>query len=1096
MLRMKTKYIYFSVFLLCCCFCVQNLFAQSRTLTGTVTDQSNTPLHGVSILVKGAAMGATTDEQGAFSLKVPDKAKILIFRYVGFVDKEVAIADSTSFEVVLEKDNKALSDVVIVGYGTQKRSDVTGAVTTVDTKVLRSRPITDLARGLQGVVPGLTITTPSGELGKNPSIRLRGITGSLNSPEGTQPLILVDNVEMPNLQMINPEDIEQISVLKDAASTSIYGTRAAWGVILIKTKSGHKNMPARVTYSNNFAYSQPTTLPKIAPAYEGAQMVLQALRRSANNPDIQSFGVLGMYFDSVGNQKIKEWSDKYGGQNLGSEMVEGRDYEIRNGNLYFYRSWDPLKMYMRDWSPQQKHDISISGGSEKTTYNIGLGYLGEKGVLKVNPDEFDRYNASVGVTSSVTDWLDVRAKMIYSSSLTTTPYNFGSNAFGPWYYLLRWPAIYPYGTIDGKPFRSAVTEVSQAHMNRDNNAYMRASAGATIRPLKNLSINLDYSYSTNNEHYHSIGGGTSGIDFWAGQLNYLDNYQSTSYNGVTYISNWDKMHTAKAFATYDLHLDDHQLKFILGTDMDLYNSWGQYSERRGIIDPDFGEIGLTTGDQFAYGSPGKTAGQQWPITQWSTLGYFARVNYSYKDKFLLELNGRRDGSSRFPTKDAWAFFPSMSAGYVLTEEPFMKPLKNTLSFLKVRGSWGQLGNQGVGEYRFLSTMASSSSGWWIGDNNEITFSTPQEVRSSLTWEKIATLDFGLDARFLDDRLGATFDWYQRTTSDMIRPGVTLPSSYGGTSPVRNYGAMRTTGWELTVDYHQNIGRDLSINAAVTLSDFTEKITKDANVTKTITSIYQGKTLGEIWGYESVGLFQQSDFDGKDGSGRWIPKPGIADQSFLEGNSNWFNFGPGDVHYKDLNGDGKIDPGNSTVDDHGDMKVIGNSTPRYQYSIRLGAAWRGIDFDMFWQGVGKRDLWPAGGGPIFIPGFSVAEAWYQHQLDYWTPENTGAYYPRPTSNPLNTFNFYPQSRYLLNMAYLRLKNVQLGYSLPNKLVSKLNLVKVRIYASGENLLTFDHLQIPIDPEVDYTKEQEASAGNAFGRVYPYRKTFSFGLQVTF
>lgn len=1080
-----------------CCLCMlfQVAYGQTSKITGSVVDENQQPLEGVSVLVKGGTVGANTGPDGLFELQVPADGRILIFRYIGYADKEVRVGDSTSISVVMTKTDQQLTDVVTVGYGTQKRANLTGAVTTVDTKVLETRPITDLARGLQGVVPGLTISTTSGELGKNPHIRLRGVTGSLNSPNGTQPLILVDNVEMQNLQMINPEDIESISVLKDAASTSIYGTRAAWGVILITTKTGHKNMPSRITYTNNFSFSQPTTLPELASASQGADMVLQALRRSGNNPNLESFSVLGMSFDSIGNQKIRDWEQKYGGQDLGPEMVEGRDYEERNGKLFFYRSWDPMKQYMRNWSPQQKHDLSITGGSANTTYNIGLGYLGQKGVLKVNPDEFDRYNASISVNSTIAPWLDVRGKMLLSSSLTTTPFIFGSAQYGPWYYLLRWPAVYPYGTIDGKPFRSAVTEVQQAKMNTDKLNYLRASAGATLRPIKNLSINVDYTYSTNNEHFHKTGGGTSGIDFWAGQLNYLDNYQSESYNGVTYVSNWDQMHTAKAFATYDWNMTDHQFKFILGSDMDLYKSWGQYSERRGLIDPDFGEIGLTTGDQYAYASPGFHNGNQWPVTEWSTLGYFARINYSYKDKYLLELNGRRDGSSKFPQKDAWAFFPSMSAGYVLSKENFMKPLENAVSFLKIRGSWGQLGNQGVGDYRFLSTMASSTSGWWIGDNNEITFSTPQEVRSSLTWEKIATLDFGLDARFLNDKLGATFDWYQRTTSDMIRPGITLPSSYGGSSPVRNYGAMQTTGWELSLDYRQTFGKDFQLTAAVTLSDFKEEITKDANVTKSINSIYNGKVLGEVWGYETVGLFQESDFQGKDAAGRWIPKSGIADQSYLEGNSNWFNFGPGDIHYKDLNGDGKIDPGNSTVEDHGDMTVIGNTTPRYQYSFRLGMVWKGFDLDMFWQGVGKRDLWPTGGGPVFIPGFSVAEAWFEHQTDYWTQDNPDAYYPRPTSNPLNSFNFYPQSRYLLNMAYLRLKNLQIGYSLPLEMINKIKLQKLRVYVSAENLLTFSPIQIPIDPEVDYTEDQ-STGGNTFGRVYPYRRTISFGLQVTF
>jgi TonB-linked SusC/RagA family outer membrane protein len=1077
------------------CISIQ-VFSQQRVINGKIVSGGDAlPLAGVSVKVKGGSNGTTTNANGAYTISV-SRGQVLIFSYVGFTMKEVLVGQQKVIDITLDSDAKNLSDVIVVGYGTQKRANLTGAVSTVDiSKTLGTRPITDLARGLQGAVPGLTITTPSGELGKNPLIRLRGITGSLNSPNGAQPLVLVDNVEMQNLQMVNPEDIEAISVLKDAASTSIYGTRAAWGVILITTKSGKKGAPVAVSYTNNFGFGQPTTVPKIASASEGADMVLQALRRSGNNPGLQSFSVLGMSFDSIGNQKIRNWQNAYGGQDLGPEMVVGRDYEIRNGSLYFYRPWDPLKMYMRDWSPSMKHDISISGGSEKTTFNLGLGYLGQNGVLKVNPDQFDRYNGSLGVTSEVNKWLDVRAKLMTSSTLTTTPFIFSSTALGPWYYLLRWPAVYPYGTLDGKPFRSSITEVQQAQMNQDRNTLTRISAGATIKPLTGLSINLDYTYTGNNEHVQSVGGGASGIDFWAGQLNYLANYQSATYDKVTYISNWDALNTAKAYATYDLKLRDHRIKIIAGSDFDQYKSYGQYSERRNVIDPNFGQIALTTGDQYSYAASGFSNGNQWPITQWSTLGFFGRINYDYKNKFLLELNGRRDGSSRFPPKDAWAFFPSMSAGYVLTEEKFMESTQKYLSFFKLRGSWGILGNQGVGDYRFLSTMASTTSNWWIGSSNSVTFSTPQEVKSTLTWEKIGTLDFGVDSRFLNNKLGVTFDWYQRTTSDMIRPGVTLPSSYGGNTPVRNYGAMQTTGWELAVDFKQSFN-DFQLNATVVLSDFKEKITKDANVTKGINDIYAGKTIGEIWGYESQGLFQTADFTGQDATGRWTPKGGIADQALLEGNSNWFKFGPGDVHYRDLNGDGKINPGTSTVDDHGDMKVIGNSTPRYQYGIRLGMNWKGFDFDMFWQGVGKRDVWPLGGGPVFIPGFSVAEAWYQHQTDYWTPTNPNAYYPRPTNNPVNAFNFYKQDRYLLNMAYIRLKNVQLGYSLPKRLVKAIHINNLRVYASGENLLTFDKLKLPIDPEVDYTVEQYANAGDAFGRVYPYRKVISFGIQVTF
>ena len=328
---------------------------------------------------------------------------------------------------------------------------------------------------------------------------------------------------------------------------------------------------------------------------------------------------------------------------------------------------------------------------------------------------------------------------------------------------------------------------------------------------------------------------------------------------------------------------------------------------------------------------------------------------------------------------------------------------------------------------------------------------------------------------------------------MISAGVTVPSTYGGQVPVRNYGEMQTTGWELAIDFNHTFDNGIRFNVLGTLSDFRERISKFANVTKGINSNYEGKILGEIWGYNTDRIFTENDFT-KDGAGKWVLKDGIPPQTVLAGNSSWFAYGPGDIKYRDLNDDGKITPGAETVDDPGDQRIIGNSTPRYQYGLRLGADWKGVDLSLFFQGVGKRQLWPS--GPIFIPGFNVAEAWYSHQMDYWTPDNPNAYYPRPTEGGQSesSRNFYRQTRYLLDMSYLRIKNISVGYTVPARISNKARIKQARIYLSGENLFTFDKTDIPIDPEIDYTKEQ--TDRSAFGRVYPYRKEFSFGLQITF
>jgi TonB-linked SusC/RagA family outer membrane protein len=1068
--------------------------AQQKAITGKVisADDGN-PLPGVSIRVKGTTIGVITDSNGSYSISAT-KGQVLVFSFIGSLTQEIPVVNTNVINIKLGADTKSLNEVVVVGYGTQKRANLTGAVTTVDTKTLESRPITDVARGLQGVVPGLTITTATGDIGTDPKIRLRGLQGSINTGSaGASPLILVDNVEIPSLQLINPDDIESISVLKDAASASIYGTRAAFGVILITTKAGKRNAPNRITYSNNFAWSSPMNNPQLASAADNGQASLTALQRFS--PNTSSYNVIGYSIDQASIDKMRQWDQQYGNQNLGPEMVQGRDFDIIGGKLYFYRSWDPGKMYLKDWSPQQTHNIGVNGGSEKINYNLGLGYLGQRGALKVNPDEFDRYNFSLGVNSSPTKWVDVRGKIIFSNTISTSPFTFSGSQYGPYYYLYRWPSNYPYGTYNGLPFRGAITEVEQAKLDENKNTLSRIQIGSTFKIVNGLTIDANYTYSGTNQHLHQTGGNTSAYDFWSFNgtaLNYTP-YQSATYNSVRYYSYWNQINTGKLFGTYNKDFKDHSFKVILGGDIELNEYTNESAQRRNLLDPNYGELALATGDQFATGGNG----------HYSTLGYFGRINYAYKNKYLLELNGRVDGSSRFPVNQLYGFFPSASAGYILTQDSYMDWSKKFLSFLKVRGSYGSVGNQVVGNNRFLSVLSSQNSGWILPTGNALTLTTPGALSPSLTWETIRTTDFGVDARFLKNDLGITFDIFKRTTSNMITPGVTLPGSFGAASPVRNYGELQGSGWELAIDYNHTFSNGFHFNVTGTLSDAIEKITKFANTTRGLpapiaalnTTYYEGMKLGEIWGYETDRLFTQSDFTGRNAAGRYIYAPGVASQAQLESGS--FYFGPGDVKYKDLNGDGVIYSGTNTVDDPGDKKVIGNSTPRYQYGLRLGADWKGFDVNIFFQGVGKRELW-ASGSTVF-PGFRAAEGWFSNQMDYWTPTNTDAFYPAPADYgaAVDRWNFQPQTRYMLNMAYLRLKNLNVGYSLSKNLTQKIKIERLRVFVSGENILTFDKLgDIPVDPEIDFSQTQIDNDRAGFGRVYPYRKTLSLGLQVTF
>lgn len=1074
-----------------------------ESVNGTVRDiQTGESLPGVNVLVKGTDMGTSTGSDGTYELRVPSLQDTLIFSYIGYRLHEVPIQGQSVIDVNLEPEAITGDELVVIGYGTQARADLTGAVSTVDLdRTLRARPVTDLGRGLQGSVAGLTITTPTGDLGTSPSITLRGIRGSLNTgSEGARPLILVDNVEIENLNMVNPDNIESISILKDAASTAIYGTRAAWGAILITTKSGRFETQPRVSYSNNFSMSTPTNKLEIAPAVEGTEMAFAALQR--RSPSINVFGVVGMFFDETAIQKIREWEELYGGQNLGNEMVMGRDFEIRDGRLFFYRPWDAAEMYLKDWTPMQKHDLNISGGSERISYNLGVGYTGQTGVLKVNPDSWDRYNVNLSLNSDVNNWLDARGNIMWSRTDLSTPYNFYSATYDYWYYLYRWPATYPYGTYEGRPFRNPATEVEQANMGDDSQNLTRLTLGGTATLAEGLTIDADFTYANWNRHLHQTGGAVEGYNFWAGggNLNYTP-YTTAVHDRVQYTTDWSRRNNFRSYTTWRNDLENHSFTLMGGFDLELFEEWRQYSERRNLLDPSKGELGLSTGDQFVSGYH----------RHWSTAGFFGRINYSFRDKYLIQLNARMDGSSRFPTDDQWAFFPSVSAGYVISRESFMDFARPALSFFKIRGSWGTVGNQNVGTNAFLPVMTRpTNASWWDSGSGSIeqTFNAPRAVSESLTWEKVTTLDIGFDAGIFDDRVLFTFDWYVRTTSNMLSAGVTLPSTFGAASPQRNFGEMQTKGWELEARWNHVMSNDFHFHISGTLSDFQEKITRYPDITNTIpnpiagrnNNYYQGMTIGEIWGYETVGFFTEDDFVQDAGgnlvtdeNGRYILKDGIASQELFE--EGWFFYGPGDIRYRDLDGDGEITFGSNTVDDPGDMRIIGNSTPRYQYGVNLGGGWRGIDFNVFLQGVGKRDYWAD--GPIFIPGYRPGEAWYTHQTDYWTPDNPNAYYPRPTdqtqSNSIR--NFRPQTRYLLDLSYLRLKNVTIGYSLPAGLLERIAFTQFRVYLSGENLFEFTNLDLPIDPEVDYTTPG-LNDTNTFGRVYPFRRSLSVGVEISF
>ncbi len=768
-------------------------------------------------------------------------------------------------------------------------------------------------------------------------------------------------------------------------------------------------------------------------------------------------------------------------------MVEGRDYEVKDGYLYFHRPWDAEDMFMRDFTPQQNHNLSITGGSDKVNYNAGFGLVSQTGILKENPDKYNRYNFNLGINADLNDWLTGFAKVLYSASDARKPYSFNGDVYEPIFYMYRWPRNFPYGTIDGLPMRNTITDVQQANMNVRMLNMTRISFGGQATIMEGLTLDADYTYSQYLNRFDTNGGSVTGWDFWnKTDFDYMK-YTGATHDRARKDRSMSTRHVANMYATYDKSFDDaHNFKFMAGANAELAESDNVWGQRLGLLDQNYPQLGLATGDQTA--SSG--------ASHWSTLGFFGRINYDYQNKYLFEVLARYDGSSRFNKENVWGFFPAMSAGYVVSQEEFMDWSKPYLDFLKVRASWGSVGNQTVPPGLYLSTLSQAATGWVIDGVNQNTMATPTVVSQNLTWETVTTQEIGIDAAFFQNKFNVTFNRFRRTVSDLITGGVVLPSSFGAPSPLRNFGEMQTNGWELELAYNHSFSNGLNMRLAGQLSDFKETITKfdgqaQINANGTSTN-YAGKLIGEIWGYETDRLFQLDDFIANP-DGTYTLKEGIPSQSFYE--TTTFKFGPGDIKYRDLNGDGVIGVGDGTVQNPGDRRIIGNSNPRYQYGFRADFDYKGFDLGFFLQGVGSRDIWV--GGDFIVPGWRPAEAWYTHQMDYWTPENTGAFYYRPTDQAQSntTLNHMPQTRYLMDMSYLRLKNLTFGYTLPSSVMDKAKISKLRVFFSGENLLEFDNLDVPVDPEVDYT-EQGAADPNTFGRSYPYRRTFSLGLQLTF
>jgi TonB-linked SusC/RagA family outer membrane protein len=1074
---------------------VQTFFAQVKSITGIVISKKDgVPISGVTVTVKETAKSRLTDFDGKYTIEA-SLNETLSFSCVGFVSKEVKVT-GMSMDVSLEESVENLKEIVVVGFASQKKANLTGAVAKVDVaKALGSIPVTDISKGLQGTTPGLNITFNSGNIGKSSNINIRGAGTIVNGTVTGSPLILVDGVPS-SLSIINPEDVESMSVLKDAASASIYGARAAFGVVLITTKSG-KGVKGKVrfAYSNNYSWSNPISLIEFTdPTIELPAMINAAARAGNGNPE--SFG---MNYKTLLPGIIK-WKEQYASTRNSNDrnMILGEDFEIIGGKEYFYRVWDPHKEMLKPNSAQLFHNFSAQGSlGEKSSFIVSLGVSDQEGIMKVNTETNKRYNLNMGMTTQLADWLIGDFKVLSTRQEYDSPFNYYNNGLdtsgnGYFGYYMRWGAYFPYGTYKGTEFRHASGYLNNASMNERITNDMRISAKLTAQISKNFNVIGEYSVNNNYFSYKVNGGQIPLWDWWTGPADLIAGKPTMMESGNDFVAQSKASSTtnvANIYANYTKKVGEkHNFKLLGGLNTEWQSYERNYARRNTLLDKSKPEFNLAIGDQFTAPLTANT-GMDPLLSEYAIAGLFARVNYDYNGIYLLELNGRYDGSSKFPTDQQWGFFPSASVGYRISQESFMDSTRGWLNDLKLRASFGSIGNQNIANNAFLPIMNRYNPSW-IGSGATVppSVNLPTNVDPDLTWEKVSTTDVGVDMKIFDV-LGMSFDWYQRDTKGMLAPGKTLPGTFGQAASNTNSGNLRTKGWELSMNFNKNFTKDISVYADVALSDYTTVVTEWNNSSKLLGSFYAGQEVGEIWGLTSDRLIQSNDVVSSTG----LIVNGV-DYSAIR--SGVFKFGAGDVMYNDINNDGVINRGAGTATDSGDLTVIGNTTPHYQYSFRIGANLYGFDIDLFFQGVGSRQYWTT--SDMVLPFYNRTDAMYGQMTDYWTPDNTDAYFPNPyvghATNAFGTYapgsnNFVAQSRYLLDMSYLRFKNMTIGYSIPKELIQRIRMDKIRLYVSGLNLATFKDSKLPVDPEIDEAEAQ-------WGRTFPYSKTWSVGLQLAF
>jgi TonB-linked outer membrane protein, SusC/RagA family len=983
-----------SIFLLLLLFLVgQQVYGQTGRISGTISDSNGNPVLGASVLVKGTTTGTISDTNGKFSINVPNDKATLVISYIGYEKQELK-ATKQPMNIVLVESSKTIDEVVVVGYGTQKKVNLTGAVSSVSMIELEGKPVVNIVEALQGTTPGLTIQQTNSQPGNRPSINIRG-TNTLNNND---PLILIDGM-IGDIQNVNPSDIQNISVLKDASSTAIYGSRASNGVILITTKKGSKDRVS-VNYDFNYGVQGVTCLPKPVDSWIYAELRNEALVNSGKSIAFTP-------------EQIKAF--KEGGPN---------------------DKW--INDVYKPSAPQQSHNISISGGTEKSSILFSVGYMNQNSMF-VGPDYgLNRYNARLNVETQLTKRFKYGVNVAYARNEVK------DNAYWTDWILeqvMRMPPIYPIKINGAYNYPSGSNGNSMARLEvggyrRDSNDDLSGSFNGEFNITNELKLKgmVGGQLYNNRQHENRLAIPNSGDT-----ENHIKEYFDRNQNM-----------TSNLMLTYDKKFGDHTIGALIGTSYE------------GGMDASFQTLRKTadaTYDILANYQSTNVDDQGW-ASDWSIYSAFARLNYNFKEKYLFEFNLRNDYSSKFAQGNRSGLFPSVSGAWRVSEEKFYKNLGN-LPSLKVRSSWGLVGNNRIGDYAYMPSV-SISSGAYSFNNKVVNTSSVSSVNTDIKWEKTSMFDVGADIGLLNNSLNFVFDYFHNMTYDILI-GLPVPSTFGGGSPTQNAGKVKNAGWEASISYKFLTGKiQHSISANVFDSKNEVVDTKGVewvNGYDINTIIKEGYPINSYYAYRSNGFFQNA--------------AEVAAGPHLDGVTPK----PGDIRYIDKNGDNVINAD--------DRFVLGNPFPRYSFGLNYSFNYKGLDFSMFWQGVGQRSVWLRGESVEAFHNNNEGPAFDFH-LDRWTPTNPNASYPRLTVGAESTNNAAKSDFWIQNGAYVRLKNIQLGYTIPSTLTKKVGVSRLRVYLSAENILTLSKMVGGWDPETTSTTG---------GRIYPVATVTSIGLNLT-